>query len=137
MRSSTIRAGRSWRADWVSSGLDDDGFTVPGRTATVRVFPLAGQQRPIRRYVTFHVVAHSARLGVKVGAGTTFVDADQDEDVGTFVCVPPHSFATVRVRGVGQTRVWGDLGTRAGIFQSRIRGVQIGRISLADETSSC
>jgi hypothetical protein len=132
-----IDAGRSWRADWVSSGLDDDGFTVPGRTATVRVFPLAGQQRPIRRYVTFHVVAHSARLGVKVGAGTTFVDADQDEDVGTFVCVPPHGFATVRVRGVGQTRVWGDLGTRAGIFQSRIRGVQIGRISLADETSSC
>jgi hypothetical protein len=132
-----IDAGRSWRADWVSFGLDDDGFTVPGRTATVRIFPLDGQRRPVRRYVTFHVLAHSARLGVTVDRSTTFVDADQDEDVGTYVCVPPHGYGTVRVRGDGSTRVWGDLGTRAGIYQSRIRGVQIGRISLADETSRC
>jgi hypothetical protein len=38
-----IDAGRSWHADWISFGLDDDGFTVPGRTATLRMFPLAGQ----------------------------------------------------------------------------------------------
>jgi hypothetical protein len=132
-----IDAGRSWHADWISFGLDDDGFTVPGRTATLRIFPLAGQQHPIRRYITFHVLAHSARLGETVDRSTTFVDADQDEDVGTFVCVPPHGYGTVRVRGDGSTRVWGDLGTRAGIYQSRVRGVQIGRISLADETSSC
>jgi hypothetical protein len=132
-----IDAGRSWRADWVSSGLDDDGFTVPGRTATVRVFPLAGQRRPVRRYVTFHVVAHSARLGVTVDRSTTFLDADHDADVGTFVCVPPHGYGTVRVRGDGSTRVWGDLGTRAGLSQTRVRGVQISRISLADETSAC
>jgi hypothetical protein len=132
-----IDAGRAWRADWVSFGLDDDGFTVPGRTATLRVYPLAGQQRPTRRYVTFHVIAHSARLGVSVDGSTTYVDADHDEDVGTFVCVPPRGFAVVRVRGLGSTRVWGDLGARAGIYPSRVRGVQIGRISLADETSSC
>lgn len=132
-----IDAGRSWQADWISRGLDDDGFTVPGRTATVRVFPLAGQQGPIRRFVTFHVLAHSARLGVTIAGNTTFVAADQDEDVGVFVCVPPHGFGTIRLHGDGSTRVWGDLGTRAGIYQTRVRGVQIGRISMADETSSC
>jgi hypothetical protein len=89
------------------------------------------------RSLTFHVLAHSARLGVSVGGSTTFIDADHDADVGASVCVPPHGFGTVHVRGVGSTRVWGDLGARAGIYQSRIRGVQIDRISLADETSSC
>jgi hypothetical protein len=132
-----IDAGRSWRADWVSRGLDDDGFTVPGRTATVRIFPLDGQRRPTLRSLTFHVLAHSARLGVTIGGRTVFVEADHDADVGASVCVPPHGFGTVRVRGDGSTQVWGDLGTRAGIYQARIRGVQIGRISLADETSSC
>jgi hypothetical protein len=91
----------------------------------------------VRRYVTFHVVAHSARLGVTVDRSTTFLDADHDADVGTFVCVPPHGYGTVRVRGDGSTRVWGDLGTRAGLSQTRVRGVQISRISLADETSAC
>jgi hypothetical protein len=51
--------------------------------------------------------------------------------------VPPHGFATVLVRGVGSARVWGDLGARAGVYQSRIRGMQIDRISLADETGRC
>jgi hypothetical protein len=132
-----IDAGRAWQADWISSGLDDDGFTVPGRTATVRVFPLAGQHGPVRRFLTFHVLAHSARLGVTIAGKTTFIDADQDGDIGVFVCVPQHGFGTVRLHADGSTRVWGDLGTRAGIYRTRIRGVQIGRISMADETSSC
>lgn len=132
-----IDAGDDWRADWVSRGLDDDGFTVPGRVARVRVYPLTGQRKPTMRFLTFHVLAHSARLGVTIGGKTTFVDADHDADLGAAVCVPPHGFATVRIRGRGTTGVWGDLGARAGIYQSRIRGMQIDRVSLADETSSC
>jgi len=132
-----IDAGDDWHADWVSRGLDDDGFTVPGRVARVRIYPLAGQRKPLLRTLTFHVLAHSARLGVTIGATTAFVDADHDADVAASVCVPPHGFATVRIRGRGSTRVWGDLGARAGIFQSRVRGMQIDRISLADETRAC
>lgn len=132
-----IDAGDDWRADWVSRGLDDDGFTVPGRVARVRIYPLAGQRKPTMRSMTFHVLAHSARLGVEIGGTTTFVDSDHDADVGASVCVPPNGFATVRIRGIGATRVWGDLGARAGIFQSRVRGMQVDRISLADETGPC
>jgi Dolichyl-phosphate-mannose-protein mannosyltransferase len=132
-----IDAGDDWQADWVSRGLDDDGFTIPGRVARVRIYPLAGQRKPTMRSMTFHVLAHSARLGVTIGGTTAYVDADHDADVGASVCVPPHGFATVRIRGRGTSRVWGDLGARAGIYQSRIRGMQIDRISLADETSPC
>ena len=132
-----IDAGGTWQADWVSSGLDDDGFTVPGRVAQVHVYPLAGQRRAVMRFLTFHVLAHSARLGVTIGGTTAFVDGDHDADVGASVCVPTHGFATVRIRGRGSTRVYGDLGARAGIYQARVRGMQIDRISLADETSSC
>ena len=66
-----------------------------------------------------------------------FRHGDHDADVGASVCVPTHGFATVRIRGRGSTRVYGDLGARAGIYQARVRGMQIDRISLADETSSC
>jgi hypothetical protein len=132
-----IDSGQDWQADWASRGLDDDGFTVPGRVARVRVYPLAGQRKPLERFLTFHVLAHSARLGVEIGGTTTFVDADHDADVVASACVPPHGFATVLVRGIGSARVWGDLGARAGVYQSRIRGMQIDRISLADETGRC
>ena len=132
-----IDAGHNWQADWVSHGLDDDGFTVPGRVARVRVYPLAGQRQPTLRSLTFHVLAHSTRLGVTIGGTTTFVDADHDADVTASVCVPPDGVGTVLVHGVGSTRVWGDLGARAGIYQSRIRGIQIDRISMADETRPC
>jgi hypothetical protein len=132
-----IDAGHAWQADWATRGLDDDGFTVPGRVARVRIYPLRGQQKPTLRGVTFHVLAHSARLGVTIGGKTTFVDSDHDADVGAAVCVPPRGFGTVLIRGRGSTRVWGDLGARAGIYQSRVRGMQIDRISLADETAPC
>ena len=31
--------GDPWRADWISRGLDDDGWTMPGRAAQLRLFP--------------------------------------------------------------------------------------------------
>jgi hypothetical protein len=132
-----IDAGRAWRADWVTAGLDDDGFTVPGRTARLRIYPEPGQTRPLRRFVTVHVVAHSAPLGVTIGHTTASVAADHDADVSTSACVRPHGYATVPIRAHGSTRVYGDLGGRAGIYRTRVRGVQVSRISLADETSAC
>jgi hypothetical protein len=53
------------------------------------------------------------------------------------VCVPARGYATIHVRPIGVAQVYGDLGVRAGIYESRIRGVQLVRISLADETSTC
>ena len=33
-----IHAAQPWRADWISSGLYDDGWTQPGKPVRIRVF---------------------------------------------------------------------------------------------------
>ena len=65
------------------------------------------------------------------------VDLGVNRNVGATVCVPADRPALLRIRGLGAGRVYGDLGTRAGLGAARVRGVQVERISLADETASC
>jgi hypothetical protein len=43
-RSCLIRALRPWRAEWVTSGLYNDGWTKPGRAGTVRILRGAGTE---------------------------------------------------------------------------------------------
>jgi Dolichyl-phosphate-mannose-protein mannosyltransferase len=133
-----IDAGAAWRADWITDGLDDDGFTAPGRTAVLRVFPPPGQRGSVRRFLTLRFLAATKGLGVRVGAGPVVpVAVGVNRDVPATVCVPARRPAVLRIRGVGSGVVHGDLGTPAGIGASRIRGVQVERISLADETAPC
>jgi hypothetical protein len=135
-----IDASRPWRLDWMTFGLDDDGFTVPGRRAAIRVFPAPNQQGPLRRYVTVQVLAHSEPQSAELWSDTGSVRARVGSEANTAqinVCVPARGHGTVFVRPIGVARVYGDLGVRAGIYQSRVRGPQIVRISLADETSPC
>jgi hypothetical protein len=133
-----IDAGSSWDAAWTTSGLDDDGFTVPGRTGTLRVYPARGQRRALRRFVTIRFVAVTGGLRVRVGSAPPVPVAQRaNRDVSTSVCVPATRAASVPIQGLGSGRVYGDLGSPAGIGGSRIRGVQVERISLADETEDC
>jgi hypothetical protein len=53
------------------------------------------------------------------------------------VCVPPRGFGSIRLRTLDPTQVYGDFGTRAGTSETRVRGVQVFRVSLADETAPC
>jgi hypothetical protein len=133
-----IDAGSSWRAAWTTSGLDDDGFTVPGTTAHLRIYPVRGQSRPLRRFVTLQLVAHTTGLRVQIGTDRPVpVLQTASRNVLTSVCVRANRPATIAIRPLGSGRVYGDLGTPAGIGGSRIRGVQVERISLADETTPC
>ena len=52
-----IDAGSRWYADWRTSGLDDDGFTVAGRPVRLLVYPAPGQRGRRLRHVTFQVLA--------------------------------------------------------------------------------
>ncbi|HEX3805279.1 MAG TPA: hypothetical protein VHV52_00715 [Gaiellaceae bacterium] len=136
-----IEAGSHWQVDWLSFGLDDDGFTDPGRVATVRVYPKAGQTTPLRRFVNFQLesqaAGESADFTSNAGAWNAQLAPKGELNEVASVCVPPHGFATIRVRAHGSTKVYGDIGTRAGIIQGRTRGVLVERISLADETGAC
>jgi hypothetical protein len=132
-----IDAGREWRADWQTFGLDDDGFTTPGRVASLRVYPADGQTRPLRRFVSFHLLASSAPMGVVIGSNRYALGAGAEVDAAASVCVPPHGYGTIRLRPFGSARIYGDLGARAGIYRTRLRSVQVNRVSLADETAPC
>lgn len=131
-----IDAGSSWRAAWTTSGLDDDGFTVPGKDAVLRVYPRPGQVRPLERYLTIRFYGSSHPLGAMVGSTRVAIGA-QNQDVGASVCVPAHGVGTIVIRPRGEAQVYGDLGSQVGIYQTRVRGPQIERISLADETDPC
>ena len=133
-----IDAGSNWRAAWTTAGLDDDGFTRPETTAVLRIYPTPGQRGRLLRFVTLRFVAHRPGLQVRVGSKPPVrVDVSANLDVPASVCVPPGRPAIIRIQGIGSGRVYGDLGTPAGIGASRIRGVQLERVSLADETSAC
>ena len=104
----------------------------------LRVYPMPGQRGRLLRFVTLRFVAHTAGLRVRVGPKPPVrVDVSANLDVPASVCVPAGRPAILRIRGVGSGRVYGDLGTPAGIGASRIRGVQLERVSLADETGAC
>src|SRR5262249_43488384 len=50
-----IDAALPWRTNWLTFGLYDDGWTKPGRTVRVRVFPVPGQKQALTRTLTFQI----------------------------------------------------------------------------------
>lgn len=136
-----IDAGRAWRADWLSSGLDDDGFTLPGRPAGVRIFATPGRSKPEMRYVSFQLQAgdapESMTLTSNAGRFVATLAPNAETFEQTMVCVPARGYSTIHLAAHGTAEVYGDMGTKAGIGTNRIRSVHVLRISLADETGSC
>ena len=127
-----IDAGSRWHADWRTSGLDDDGFTVAGRPVRLLVYPAPGQRGRRLRHVTFQVLA----LGDEA-VGSTRMTANTEHAVRDRVCVPPDRPGSIVLRPSGSASVYGDFGTRAGIAETRVRSVRIQRIALADELGTC
>ncbi len=135
-------ADEPWRADWLSFGLYDDGWTKPGVTARVRVFPAPGQRGPITRFVTFQVqtpvaVAErpftvSSNLETRhedaTNAHTTFVPSVR-------VCVPARGFAEVRLATPDSSSIPGDQSDEDSFeLTDRQGGLLVNQIALADET---
>jgi hypothetical protein len=129
---------RPWRADWLSFGLYDDGWTRPGVPATVRVYPAPGQRRPVTRYVSlgFRSPAGVAERGVAVRSSL-----EHWRDVATGatlyhsvkVCVPPGGYGSLGIRALGRSPVYGDMRDQTGLGAYRIGGVLLVQIALADE----
>lgn len=136
-----IDAGRHWRTDWLTLGIDDDGFTTPGRQGTIRVYPFAGQTRPRLRRLTLYLEAPAAPVGA------TFSSNDGRWDVGlktgaeqtmqVSVCVPANGYADVTIDPRGGGPVWGDFSTKAGTETGRTAGIWLYRIALQDEPGRC
>lgn len=133
-----IHADLPWRADWLSFGLYDDGWTRPGVTAHVRVYAFPHQSRPLIRSLGFGLRAPdgvSARPFVlRSNEGVVRGSASQDtlfEEIR--VCVPPRGFAEVLLRVPASSVIPGDLATLDSSLRSRVGGLFLSQIALADE----
>jgi hypothetical protein len=134
-----IHAATPWRADWLSFGLYDDGWTKPRVPGRVRIFALSRQRGPLLRYLSFQIWAPGGvarrpftvrsnlqtRQGV-AGSATAFVNA-------VHVCVPAHGFADVSLSTPDSSSIPGDLATEAQSVGARQGGVFVAQIALADD----
>jgi hypothetical protein len=134
-----VKAPRPWRADWVTFGLYDDGWTQPGRTARVRVFAAPGQTHAVIRTLTLllrapeDVADRRFRVAWRGGSTAGTANGASSTSVRVQLCVPARGFAEARVTTPTVSRIPGD--ERAFDASLRIRrgGLLASGISLADE----
>jgi hypothetical protein len=134
-----IDAGQPWRSDWLSFDLYDDGWTLPGVPAKVRVYATPGQRGPVTRSLSLGIrgPADVAKRRVDVAS-----DAERWRDTATNgatllrpvkVCVPPKGYATVRIATPSSSPVYGDMRDLNAAGRHREGGVLLVQIALADE----
>jgi hypothetical protein len=133
-----IRAERPWRAEWLTRGLYDDGWTRPGTPATIRVFARPSDRTAVVRELSLQLRApgevpprpfHLRGPGVDVD-GTAVADA---RTVPLKLCVPAGGHVDVRLTVDGHSQVYGDPQNSATFGQDREAGIQLSEIALADE----
>ncbi|HEV7641881.1 MAG TPA: hypothetical protein VGO39_13525 [Gaiellaceae bacterium] len=125
---------RPWRADWTTTGLDDDGWTKPGVVAKIRVYAYPGQDRRVERTVTVSAFAPSDVSSRPLTVGGSRVVAGANEvSVDATVCVPPNGSNELGVRVDGASPVYGNPRTELTVAQPRLGGVQISRIYLSGQ----
>ena len=134
-----IIADKPWRADWVTFGLADDGWTLPGETARIRIFASPGQKGGVIRTLTLGVrapfyvgkrpFAASSNLGTVRGVanGVDRVLAPIQ------VCVPARGFADIRVATPVHSLTYGDMRNYGTFSTPRQGGVLLTQIALANE----
>jgi hypothetical protein len=135
-----LEAERPWRAAWLTRGIQPDGWTYPGRTARVDVFPERGQRTALRRFVTVAVKApDGVEARVEVASGLArrelVVPGGKSVDGQVPLCVPPDGPGTVTLATPARGLTYRDP-TKAALTGEIDRpvGVQLRIVALADET---
>ncbi len=83
-----LQAERPYRAEWMTRGLDPDGYTVAGRRAAIRIFPEPGNG-PERVTLDVSFAAPPAPVAVRVGQHERELAAGASAPEQFVVCVPP------------------------------------------------
>jgi hypothetical protein len=133
-----IDAGSRWQADWVTFGLDDDGWTTPGRDARLRVYPAPGQTGPVTRGIqlVWQAAPNAATIHTTSNLGRWSLVAEQQGQQNVSLCVPSHGYAELHFRVDGSAGIYGDLGHKELLGVARTRGALLARASMADEIGS-
>jgi len=133
-----IQTTMPWRADWLTTGLYGDGWTIPHTTAHIHVFAVPVQQGAVTRTLTvqlrapidaadrpFMIAWPHGSLRAKANDRNSIVEQIP-------VCVPKRGYVDVRV----STPVNSDVGPDQSVLDPpphRRGGVLVADISLADE----
>jgi hypothetical protein len=135
-----IEAERPWRVDWLTRGIQPDGFTHPGEPVEIAIFPQPGQATPLKRFVTVAVKAPDGTdAPVSLRGGLTneelAVPSGVSVDRQLAVCVPPDAPAELTLETPVRALAHRDP-TKAALTGEVDRpvGVQLRIVALADET---
>ncbi|MBA3434436.1 MAG: hypothetical protein H0U08_10120, partial [Actinobacteria bacterium] len=124
---------RPYRAVWLTRGLETDGWTKPGRPATIRVYArsTAGTEL-VRLRISAHAPTMApARYRITV-QGETHIEELAPSTAGredVVVCVPASSFADLTIAGLSSARIEG-LQLSPEVRATRSVGVGLGPISV-------
>ena len=122
------------RAQWLTFGLDPDGWTRPERRAVLRVFPPAGAAT-----VSLSVSAPDveAPREVQIGAQSFALGSTETHELTLEVCIPEGAYVDVPIRVEGSTAVRAI--PLAPPYSERFRevGVRLSKIRTAATGGTC
>jgi hypothetical protein len=131
---------RPYHAAWATRGLETDGWSRPGRPATVRFFgPRTGDPILVDLRIGIHAPSASSaryRIVIPTGARVVALSADAAADEHVSVCMPGLSFTDVTVTALTGARIEGPA-VGPGVSRSRDVGVRLGPISIEPTGQGC
>jgi hypothetical protein len=124
-----------WRAEWLTLGIDPDGWTRKGRTATIRVFPKPGLGRE-RADVRIQLDApHQRPVGYTLDGRKGFLRPGALVTEERDVCVSPDAYAQLQLE---TTRAAPIVGVQAPIVRvTRRAGPRIAAIAVLHTGEAC
>jgi hypothetical protein len=136
-----VQPERPWRADWLSRGLYDDGWTKPGVTAHIRVFAYPGQNRAVTRSLTVYLRAPSGisarRFALEANGKRVEGTAGGDEvTADVSVCVPRDGSSEIGLSAADASPVYGDPTSEVTTNEPRTAGVLVTRIYLSGQVGA-
>ena len=134
-----LLADRPYHLDWMTRGLDIDGWDRSGRPATVRVYSGRGSAERVDVAVTLTAPdGASSRYVVETGMarreGTVAAGSSATESVS--VCVPAGSFADLTASSTGEKTIPGPPLSFAAVGSRRV-GVRVGPIETTRTGQPC
>jgi hypothetical protein len=120
------------RAQWLTLGLDPDGWTRPSRAAVLRIYPPAGAATV---NLTVSAPEVDAPRQVRVGPQVFAIGSTETRELALEICVPEGGYADLPIEVEGSTAVRGipiapplsDRFREVGVQLSQIRTAATGR----------
>jgi hypothetical protein len=136
-----IRTARPWRAQWITTGLYDDGWMKPHTPARIRIYAVPGQRRPLTHILSLQLKAPDG-VTTRPFAVTTNIDSVRGKVTSSAttsvnvirVCVPPRGYTSAIVRAPGVSQIPGDASDQATIDSPRLGSIYLADISVSDYT---